>query len=247
MAPVSVVGDVLLLAGDISDGGSMEAVFDLTQHYRAARLPVFYTPGNHEYYGRVMSKQLRAMHRACRGSGVTLLHNRVTTLGNVRIFGSTLWTDYSLDGAERQAAAMGVAAALVLDHRRILLMTREGQRYLTPADALAAHRKALAILRRRLASPWSGPTVVMTHHAPSPRSVHPRFAGHPANGAFVSDLESVMRELRPDLWVHGHTHNGFDYRVGSTRVLANPRGYPVAEHANGFENAAFAPELVVTV
>ena len=247
MAPVPVVGDVLLLAGDISDGGSMAPIFELTQHYRAAHRPVLFTPGNHEYYGRVMSEQLQAMHRACRGSGVTLLHNRLVTLGNVRVFGTTLWTDYCLDGAERQQATMEVASGFVVDHRRVMLKTRDGQRYLTPVDALAAHRKALAVLRRQLASSWSGPTVVMTHHAPSPLSVHPRFAAHPVNGAFVSNLESVMRALRPALWVHGHTHNGFDYQVGPTRVVANPRGYPVAEHDNGFENASFNADLVVEV
>jgi hypothetical protein len=27
------------------------------------------------------------------------------------------------------------------------------------------------------------------------------------------------------LWTHGHTHEDFDYHIGSTRVVCNPRGY----------------------
>ncbi len=246
MAPVPVVGDALLLAGDISDGGAIKPILELTRDYRAAGLPVLFTPGNHEYYGRVMSEALHAMDHACRGSGITLLHNRAVRLEGVRVLGSTLWTDYCLDGAAHQAATMEVALEFVVDHRRISVDTRLGRRYFQPEDAFAAHLKALAILRHRLATPWNGPTVVMTHHAPSPGSVHPRFAHHPANGAFVSNLESVMREFRPRLWVHGHTHDSFDYEVGATRVVANPRGYPLDGGAR-FENERFDRTCIVQI
>jgi hypothetical protein len=38
------------------------------------------------------------------------------------------------------------------------------------------------------------------------------------------------------LWTHGHTHEDFDYMVGSTRVFCNPRGYhDYEERADHFE------------
>jgi hypothetical protein len=78
----------------------------------------------------------------------------------------------------------------------------------------------------------------------------PRFEGHPANPAFLSNLEHLMFELRPARWIHGHLHRRVDLRIGPTRVLANPRGYPRKNTGPGaveMENAAFDPEFLVSV
>lgn len=70
-------------------------------------------------------------------------------------------------------------------------------------------------------------TVVMSHHSISPLSVSEKYANLPSNAAFVSDLSGWMHEeWAPILWVHGHTHEAFDYRIGNTRVIVNPRAYP---------------------
>lgn len=71
--------------------------------------------------------------------------------------------------------------------------------------------------------------VVLTHHAPSPRSIPPKFQGDPLNCAFASDLDALVMESKALLWVHGHIHSQSDYQIGSTRVVANPRGYPREE------------------
>lgn len=65
----------------------------------------------------------------------------------------------------------------------------------------------------------------VTHHAPSFRSQHPRFAGSPIAGGFCSNLESRIQQWKPDLWIHGHVHDPMDYRIGKTQVLCNPWGY----------------------
>ena len=92
--------------------------------------------------------------------------------------------------------------------------------------------------------PHDGPTVVVTHFAPARGSIAARFAGSPVNACFVSDLEARIRAWQPQLWLHGHTHDSFDYRIGETRVVANPRGYA----PNGvIENAAFDPGLVLEI
>jgi Icc-related predicted phosphoesterase len=82
--------------------------------------------------------------------------------------------------------------------------------------------------------------VVVTHHAPHPLSVHPRYAGSALNASFASDLSEMMELWQPELWVHGHVHDTFDYVVRNTRVVCNPRGY-------GTENPAFDPALVVEI
>jgi hypothetical protein len=84
--------------------------------------------------------------------------------------------------------------------------------------------------------------VVITHHAPTPRSVHPRFADSPVSAAFVSDCTALMG--RAALWIHGHTHDSFDYVVDGTRVICNPRGYcPKGVK----ENPDFDPEFCLDI
>jgi len=60
------------------------------------------------------------------------------------------------------------------------------------------------------------------------------------NAAFASDLNDVIAEGRPTLSAHGHPHDSFDYTVGDTRIVCNPRGYDD-------ENRQFNPMLVLKV
>jgi elongation factor G len=71
--------------------------------------------------------------------------------------------------------------------------------------------------------PHDGPTVVVTHHAPSRKSI--RGAVDVSDASFASDCEDLMRRYRPELWVHGHVHQRCHYWVGDTQVVCNPRGY----------------------
>jgi hypothetical protein len=144
---------------------------------------------------------------------------------------------------ECRAAAMEEARRLVRDFSRIRM--REGDEALfTPAASATLFERHAAWLEARLAAPHAGTTVVITHHAPSPGSVHPRFAGSPMNACFVSDLERLLDGERVQLWIHGHTHDSFDYDVRGTRVVCNPRGY-AKDGVN--ENARFDPCLQIEV
>jgi calcineurin-like phosphoesterase family protein len=90
--------------------------------------------------------------------------------------------------------------------------------------ALSDHEQSRRWIEDQLALPYAGKTVVVTHHGPSARSIHPRYLGEPVNAAFVSELDGLVEKA--DLWLHGHVHDSFDYMVGDCRVVANPRGYP---------------------
>jgi len=117
-------------------------------------------------------------------------------------------------------------------------------RLLTPEDTLAFHRAQRQWLATKLAEPFVGPTVVVTHHAPHRQSLAARYADDWCSGAFVSELPEEFFKV-PVLWVHGHTHTSFDYRVSNCRVLSNPRGYLSASWPP--ENEQFDPTLVVDV
>jgi predicted phosphodiesterase len=213
--PPDTGADVVVLAGDIHNG-----THGLDWAVRAfPRTRVVYVPGNHEYYDAERTATARALAVRAAKLGVTLLDNAEAVIDGVRFLGTTLWTDFCLDGVERRAEVMALSRPYIVDFRAI----RNGDGPFTPEASVDLHVAARAWLEARLAVPFDGKTVVVTHHAPHPGSVHARFANHPANGGFVSNLEPLMG--RAAAWVHGHTHNSFDYRVLGTRVICNPRGY----------------------
>lgn len=112
----------------------------------------------------------------------------------------------------------------------------------TPEQALALHRESRAWLEERLSEPFDGKTVVVTHHAPHPGSISPKYLGDALTPAFVSDLTDLIGRHQPDMWIHGHVHHSCDYVVPETktRIVCNPRGY-------GYENPSFRMRLVVEV
>jgi predicted phosphodiesterase len=228
---------VVILAGDVSR--PREAV----AWARAIDKPVLYVAGNHEFYGDSIDGTLDSLRNSCEGTNVRLLDDDVAVLEGVRFVGSTLWTDFMLLGAARREDAMREGQRFLRDFSRIRTSRHSAAIY-TPADSAArfdVHRRFLA---EQLAQPFAGPTVVITHHAPSPHSIHPRFRDSLLNACFISDLEHLMDGRRACLWVHGHTHDSFDYVVNGTRVVCNPRGYA----KNGVnENARFDPDFTIRV
>lgn len=230
--------DAIVLAGDVARPK------DAIAWARALPKPVLYVPGNHEFYGASLPSTRALLHELAAGSHVHVLDDRAIVFDGVRILGSTLWTDFLLFGAgEQRATAIEAATRFMRDFQRIRVRDDEDTLF-TPDACAALFRQHADWLQGALAQPHDGPTVVITHHAPSPRSVHPRFTGSPVNACFVSQAEHLLGGDRVQLWVHGHTHDSFDYEVAGTRVLCNPRGY-VRDGVT--ENAAFDPALVVSV
>jgi predicted phosphodiesterase len=230
--------EVVILAGDISRPREAAAW--------ALRLdkPVLYVPGNHEFYGASIEGALAELKGLCAGTPVHVLDDDELVLGNVRFLGTTLWTDFELLGpGPARAAAMDEARRRIRDFTAIRIGDPD-TRVFTPEDAADRFRRHAAWLDARLSAPHAGPTVVITHHAPSPRSIHPRFEGSNINACFVSDTRGLAGGDRVQLWVHGHTHDSFDYDLDGTRVVCNPRGYA---RGGVNENPRFDPHLTITV
>ena len=233
--PPETDADVVVLAGDIARPAHA------MRWASAIAKPVLYVAGNHEFYGSSLGETGTALELLCAGTHVRVLEKRELVIDGVRFLGTTLWTDFELAGADARPAAMTEASRLLRDFSRIAIGPTDPRPF-TPADAVVLFQASARWLESRLAAPHDGPTVVITHHAPSPRSVHPRFAGSLLNACFVSDLERLLDGRRVQLWIHGHTHDSFDYCVNGTRVVCNPRGY---SKAGAVENARFDPHLVV--
>jgi Icc-related predicted phosphoesterase len=238
--PQLVAGvDVLVVAGDVCAG--IETGFTVLRHHVPAVTPIVMVAGNHEFYGFGLASELARARAGAAAHNIHFLENAAVVIGGVRFVGATLWTDYELFGLANRNNCMQAAQMGLNDHRLIGLTTGgSNDRRFAPLDALALHQQSRAYLDQTLAEPHDGPTVVVTHHAPHEKSVAMRYNRSPLTGAFVSDLSPLIAAHQPALWVHGHTHTSFDYRVGATQVVCNPAGY-------GTENPDFDPALVVEV
>ncbi len=237
--------DVVVLAGDIHKG--VQGIAWARSAF--ADKQIVYVAGNHEFYGQYWGKLLGELHEAARRQEVHLLEDEAVEIGGVRFLGLSLWTDFELfGGAEQKSAAMRHARSFMNDFR-LIKVDRIPEHYwvhswrLVPELTTRRHRTSVQWLEQALSAADPARTVVVTHHAPHPLSVPERFSQDPLTPAFASDLIALMG--RSALWVHGHMHYSADYVVGGTRVVCNPRGYPLGSGA--FENDAFEPGFVIEV
>lgn len=231
-APPATDADVVILAGDIGVG---------VQGLRWAKerfpdKPVIYVPGNHEFYHHDIA--LIDELKAEAPDNIHILDDDQVVVDGVRFLGSILWTDFRLFGEADKFFAMQQARRQMTDFS---IIRNQGQCF-TPEDAIKLHEASRDWLAAMLTEPFDGKTVVVTHHAPSSRSVHPRYARDLLTPAFASNLENLMDGNRVALWIHGHTHDSFDYEVYDTRVVCNPRGYSPEEL-----NPGFRPDWVLEV
>ena len=234
------LADVIVLAGDI-DLHSRGVEWAKTLPGVAKGTPVVMVAGNHEFYGGDFDQTLVEMRQAAVGSNVHVLENDSLILDDVRFLGCTLWTDFQLNGeGEPMHMALEAAQRSITDFYRITAQEMEEptSRRLHPLDTVRRHHHSRHWLAHQLTIPFAGPTVVVTHHAPSSRSIAPVFQGGTLSPAFASDLEQLMGPPVA-LWVHGHVHDSFDYEIVGTRVICNPRGYLPDEPNPGFTRGMF--------
>ena len=243
-----IEADVTVLAGDIAVG--LEGI---AWALKAFKRPAVYVMGNHEFYGQLPMKKLMDKARArCAGTHVHLLENESVVLDGVRFAGCTLWTDFAILGADRQEECMNDAKENRTDYS-LIYCTRRGKRLsepgfstistrrqgdvLTPKKVLAMHTESRDFLASTLATPFPGKTVVVTHHAPSAKSLACGVAVDPHDAGDASALDHLLPMC--DLWIHGHTHLK---RTG--HPMSNPRGY---RDTGPHSVADFDPRLVIEV
>lgn len=219
--------DIVVLAGDI---GVRQWGLDYAKRQFDA-LPVIYVAGNHEYYGAAIPHLTEKLRAASAGTNIHFLENEAIVLNGVRFLGCTLWTDMCLLGLDRLPVVLEEAKRVMTDCRRI----RRSPQYrkFNGKDMAHFHRLSVEWLTAQLAVPHDGPTVVVTHHAPSVRSLAENYRDDLLCPVYASDMDAFIEQSGVALWVHGHTHRCVDYHIGRTRVISNQRGYP-GEMPEGF-------------
>lgn len=258
---------VLVLAGDIGsyqhgsllsgDCFGLERFSPLPQ-YAGWPCPVIFVPGNHEYDMQDWDAAHARLRRICDKLGLIWLERHVTVLHGVRFVGTTLWTDYdsiALLDAKVQAGDWGRLLHLrekSLRAANFYLQKTGGTRYGVPFLAAPMREQGLACqiwLREVLSQAFDGPTVAITHFAPSLRSSDPRYGLTPSTAGFCNALDDLLPHA--SLWLHGHLHTPIDYvacgqrpdgRIWQCRVVANPLGY-----ARKNEQTHFQPSTCIAL
>ena len=235
--------DLLVLAGDIGSyqPGSQLAGDDFgLERFSPLHgwpVPVLFVPGNHEYDTLDFDEAHTRLRATCARLGVQWLEREALVMHGVRFIGTTLWTDFDALAAseppERQLKAREKAFRAANYYLKKALVSRHGAPWL--AEGLREQAMTCqAWLRAALSEPHQGPTVVVTHFAPSLKSADPRYGMVPGTAGFCNALDDLLPAA--DLWLHGHLHAPSDYRVGRCRVVANPLGYVRKNEQLGFRS-----------
>ena len=252
--------DVLVLSGDICVAKDLhlhpaDKEVPVIQGYRhkaaqvyrqffqrcSERFPhVIYLIGNHEYYHGEWSRTPRVLREELsRFSNIHFLNKSSVVIDDVHFIGCTLWTNcnhqdpLSLEDIRRR-----------MNDFKMIHIAKDGYRRLLPIDTVHEHMKMQNFIVDELAKQMGRCAVVCTHHAPSFRSIHSRYSQMSMmnDGAYASDLDQLIESYpRIALWTHGHVHHPFDYMIGSTRVVCNPRGYI------GYERSSTEPYNLAVV
>lgn len=219
-----IKGDVLILAGDICRAPS-----DL-DYLQEAGIPILYILGNHEYYYHRFPGQLQVLQGYFNTGNIHVLNNEVKLIGDIKFICSTMWTDLNETFCSR------LVKEVVNDFHVV--------GGLTVGKWLEEYWKSRGYIKFCLAEkiPGERTSVVVTHFAPSFKS-EIRHKGSAISGAFCAHMDDIIERYQPPLWIHGHTHDAVDYKIGETRIISNPRGY---ESERGIL-CNYNPDLIIEI
>jgi predicted phosphodiesterase len=201
---------------------------------------VVYVAGNHEFYHFRWFQTLDVLREECATfDNVYFLEQDVKKIDDVTFIGGTLWTDMN----KNDPLTMHAVRDMMNDYR-VIKNDKAGFTSLKPADTVVRFTRMVKYIQSVIEGKFDEKFVVCGHHSPSKQSTHPRYASDfLMNGAYSSDLSDfIIDHPQIKLWTHGHTHHPFDYLVGTTRIVCNPRGYEGYEDDSGWN-----PNIVLEI
>lgn len=237
--------DVLVLAGDIlviedikrwPMNDSRENHSNSVREFRSELYQEFFdqvsqeykhvviVPGNHEYYGSVFQEADDILEgQLAHWKNIHYLNKNAVDLDGVVFVGATLWTDFWKSSSEASNAGLKMN-----DYRKIR-WKNSSYRKLRPSDIVDVNRRHLRFIMDTVdkTEAQGKRCVVVTHHAPSKRSIATEFANSSLNSAYTNQLDDLIQDfVNVPVWIHGHVHQKLDYMIGLTNVVCSPMGYP---------------------
>jgi len=235
--------DLLILSGDIcvavqlthksvNEDKRSRAIHDFFEMCCNEYDNVIYIVGNHEHYNGDFQRTIPHLkEHLCHLDNLHILDKETVTIDDVTFIGGTLWTDMNKEDPSTLISISGMMNDFIkvangkLDNNSDKPYNRIKR--LRPDDVVVDHKAMLEYIRTIVDDKHNQKFVVVGHHAPSKLSTKPQYKDdYEMNGAYSSELsEFILDYPQIKMWTHGHTHDTFDYLVGSTRVVCNPRGY----------------------
>ena len=223
--------DVLIVPGDLASDHNLvrEALIRFSRKVEN----VIYVPGNHEHDHKDIYESRDSLKSICKIKGVSILDDGFIDINGFRFIGSTLWSDCGDDSKKL------LIAERIFKYWPIKYQGRN----FSPKDASVMHNYMLDYIGYQLSEARKNDLcpIVISHHAPSKKSVHDRFLISDLNEAFYTDLSDFIYLNEPRYWFHGHMHHSISYKVGETNVICNPMG-----SVKGL-NGQFDPNLVIEI
>ena len=243
-AEVLILSGDICVAKDILDRDPHETRFDdksskihkFFQECCARFKHVIYISGNHEHYNGDFAETFTVLRdRFGYLVNLHILDKESVLINDIMFIGGTLWTDMN----KEDGITLMHMKSMMNDFRCVKNSARKRHFHdlngnsqfqvanFTPDDAVEDHKKMLEYIKIMVEGKHDQKFVVVGHHAPTKLSTHPRYADElTMNGGYSSDLsEFILDHPQIKLWTHGHTHEEFDYLIGTTRIVCNPRGY----------------------
>ena len=212
--PLQIVGDVLLLAGDILPFRLLEKHNDFFSFLSDSFAVTYWVPGNHEYYHFNIATKCGAINEKIR-SNVSLVNNTSVIHDDVKFIFSTLWSKIS--PAKEYQIQRAMNDFYVIKYRGYPLSI---------AQYNQLHADSFEFLKKELTLETSTKNVVVTHHVPTYKNYPEKYKDSIINEAFAVELFDLIESTAPDYWIYGHTHdNTTDFQIGKTKLLTNQLGY----------------------
>lgn len=235
--------DVLILSGDILISQELHdfpkdttVVNNISDRYNKVKIyrdflqfcsdnfkHVIYVAGNHEFYHGKFPIGIRYLREEAKNySNVYFMENDTMKIDDVLFIGCTLWTDMN-----RNDPITVYQVSEYMNDYRIIRNSDKNYRKLSSRDTLERNTESFKFISDTVKNNPNEKIVVVTHMSPSRQSTHPRYKDdYHTNGGYSSQYdEFIMDNPQIKVWTHGHTHDSYDYTIGTTRILCNPRGY----------------------
>lgn len=218
----------LILAGDIAPVDK-NYLYRFLEQVCSTYKNVIYVCGNHEFYDNsITNGRDKIKQSTTHLSNLYILENDVIYIDDVRIIGSTLWTDAKKGDPWIKLLIEGA----MNDYRKIRIGDSKGYPYKRKFrinDMIGEHLRSINFIINELKKDYDKKTLVISHHAPTEKSVPEKYKDKDINFAYFSYLEELFYNYNIDIWVHGHTHSSFDYKINDSRIICNPRGYSTSK------------------
>ena len=218
--------DLLIIAGDLhTKTNGLKWLNDNIE------IPCIYVLGNHEYYKTSYPKNINKIKELA-NNNIHVLENESIVIDNITFHGTTLWTDFMLFGSNKQMSCMLECEENMNDYKKI----RKDPSYskLKANDTYRIHKKSLEWLDESLSNSKTNKNVVITHHAPSIKSIPSKYLDDLTSSAYASNLEDFIVKHNPNYWIHGHIHEPIEYMINDCEVICNPHGY-ISDEYNGYD------------